>query len=577
MALLLLGIVAAASAPLVASGLKATQVGRYQTQAKNLLQQRIDVLRNLQFRVPYTTTANEAFVDLLDTYFRNVSGASNSHCTSSAYYGAATSLPANAAQNLPARSYPAGTYVCSNPTVPVRPAGPDLPPQFNEDVQARFIDAAGTTVLPPNGSTPGVPAFDTQTSLADVPPTGIVELVATVRWRAGGVTKQYSSTTDRSEYKAALPLAVSRLRTNALTVETTVDDLPTPTLQRFAAAVVSADTSLAVGATARAVAQGAVASYSSGELTSGQATGALDAPDDQPSFTALTGASSSGVPCGSTACFGTTRVSGLTGSASAGLPQVASSSAPITSVLSRGTTPLVVSNVATGAVQARLTNLSVQSAASPPTAGAPTPLVRQSAGSGSGFAASCDSAGTAATGVEFATSTGFVQSTAGASHAVTVCTTSTTQSVEILPTASAPQGMVNVTLDYAGLRCTSGTTPAATAFYQVTIRYYNGSGYSAPIVLKNGSGTSLPPTLLVRGPGGVQVGTSSSGTALYLGDYIQSMTGPALSTNTTAPTSQQDLKVLTLSTVPTRDADATGASRLNVVVGDLGCFAQDNR
>lgn len=566
-ALVLLGIVAAASAPLVVSGLKATQVARYNTQAKNLLQQRIDVLRNLQYHVPSTSGT---YVDLLDTYFRDIAATTNSRCTSQAYYATTTTL------SSPARTYSAGTYVCTDPKVPVRATSTDLPPGFHEEVASRFVDPSGTTVMPSTGTTS--PQYDSQTAAGEVPPASTLAMTVTVRWTSNGVAKSYSSSTYRSDLNAALPLAVSHLRTNAYSVDTTVDDLPTPTTQHLAAGVVSADTSLAVGATARAVVQGAVASYSTGETTAGQATGSLDAPDDQASFTAVTGTTSTGVPCGTTACFGPTRASGVTGSANAGLPQVASATAPLTSSLTRGSTPMIVSNVPTGAVQARLTALGVQSSASPPTAAAPTPLVRQVQGSGNGYTAACDVDGTSTGGVDFATGTGFVQSTAGAAHAVTACTTATTQTIDVLPTTFAPQGVLRVTLDYASLRCTSGVNPAATANYQARVSYWTGSAYSPDVVLKNGSATTFPTSLLTRGPGGVQVWTNpSSGAAVYLGDYFTGLAGPSLATDTTAPTAKEDLKVFTLSTVPTRDADTTGASAVNLTVGELGCYAQDNR
>ena len=67
------------------------------------------------------------------------------------------------------------------------------------------------------------------------------------------------------------------------------------------------------------------------------------------------------------------------------------------------------------------------------------------------------------------------------------------------------------------------------------------------------------------------------GNIRVLGDYIKSWSSGFFTNGSTGTTGQVDLRAVSLSTVPTRDADTLGQSSLNVTVGNLSCLAQDNR
>ncbi len=436
------------------------------------------------------------------------------------------------------------------------------------------------------------PSYDSQSATGDVPPSQTLSVVVTETWSKSGVTKSFSSTTQISSAATGLPQIVSRFRDSPLSVDTAVDDAAVPTTLQLDLGLLNATAGLSTGATATAQAQGALAVLSSGAASTTQATGYLDAPADQPSFTTVNGAASNGPVCSALlACFGPTRVSGVTGSASNGVPQVGSSAAPLTSSVVRSGTPgsrgFWVSNVPTGSTQSRLVRLGVQSASSPPTSASPTQLLRSVETGASGSTAGCAAAGTTDSSAGFATATGWIGTTAGPTHAVTSCATATTRRVDLFPLAGASgfnaDGVVQIVLQYAGVNCAAnaGVTGAASAVFRGTVSYLP-YGSSTPTVLTVASGQAsdpLTPALLTKGTstGGVQIGVDPSGKPLWLGDYVRSWSSGDLARTQVVQSAQVDLKAIALSTVPTRDSDGTGASGINLVAGQLSCTAQDNR
>ncbi len=90
-AMFIFGLASAATAPLMLKSIDATQTGKLNTQAKNLLQLRVETMRNLPFHV---ATSAGPYIDLLDTYFRDANGTqTNAACAT--------------------RSYSSGTYTCT--------------------------------------------------------------------------------------------------------------------------------------------------------------------------------------------------------------------------------------------------------------------------------------------------------------------------------------------------------------------------------------------------------------------------------------------------------------------------------
>ena len=556
-ALVIFGIAAAATTPLLIKAIDATQTGKLNTQAKNLLQARVETMRNLPFHV---ATSAGPYIDLLDTYFRDATGTGVNTACATRSYSSATS-----------------TYSCGRTALPL--------PGFTELVTAQFVDQNNVVVVPPVG-------YDSQSATADVPPSNTLSIVVTESWVRSGVTKTFSAATSISSSATGLPQIVSQVRGSALSVGTALDDLAVPTTLQYDAGLLTANAGLSTGATANAQVQGALTTLSSGQTSVGQAVGYLDAPPDQPSFTPVNGTATSDYPCTSNvACFGPSTVSGVTGTASNGLPQVGTAAAPLTATINKsgsvGTRGLWVSNVPTAFNQLRLVRLGVQSVLSPVSASNPTQLLRSLQGSGNnGYVPSCTGAGSTVSNADFLTSSGFIATTANATHSVTACATATIRRIDIFPLAGVSgfnaDGVVQIVLQYAGLQCgaVAGVTGTVGASYRATVSWLRyGDTVPTTMTVDSASGGASPLTsgLLARDSTGVQIGFAPDGSKLYLGDYIQSWSSGALSKTTTTQNAQAALKALSVTTVPTRDADANGASALNVDLGKLSCSAQDNR
>lgn len=556
-ALVIFGLAAAATTPLLLKALDATQTSKLNTQAKNLLQLRVEAMRNLPFHVARTSGP---YIDLLDTYFRDASGA-----------------PANRACST--HAYAAGVYTCSL-------SGSALAlPGFTETVAARFVDQNNALVKPSS-------TYDSQSYTADVPASNTLAVTVTETWTRNGASKSFSASTQISSAATSLSQIVARVRDSAVSIDTAVDDAAVPNTVQFDVGLLNATTGLSTGATANGQVQGALAVLSSGASSSGQATGLVDAPPDQTSFAAVSGSVSTGVPCsGGSVCFGPTAVSGVTGTASNGVPQVGSDTAPLVGALSKsgasGDRGFWVSNVPTGSVQSALVRLGVQTAGSPPASGSPTQLVRSVQQSGNaGYSVPCTGSATAVSNADFATSTGYIASTAGAAHSVTGCATATARRIDILPRAGSSgvgtDGVVQVVLQYAQVSCTaSAGAGVATAAFAGTVSFVPYGASSATVISVSSSQATDPLTaaLLTKSTstGGVQLGIAPDGTALWLGDYIRSWSSGTLSRTQGTQNSQADLRAVVISTAATRDADSVNASSINVVAGQLSCLTQDNR
>ena len=556
-ALVIFGIAAAATTPLLVKAIDATQVGKLNTQAKNLLQARVESMRNLPFHV---ATSAGPYIDLLDTYFRDATGVgANTACATSSWTSATS------------------TYTCGRTALAL--------PGFTESVSSQFVDQNNAVVTPPAG-------YDSQSATADVPPSQTLAITVTETWVRNGVTKTFSAGTKISSSTTSLPQIVSEVAGSALSVGTAVDDAADPTTLQFDAGLLAANAGLSTGATARAQVQGALTTLSTGQSSVGQAVGYLDAPPDQTSFATVTGTATTDYPCiTNLACFGPSTVSGVTGTAGNGLPQVGSAGAPLTATISKsgaaGARGLWISNVPTTVNQLGLVRLGVQSILTPVSASNPTQLLRSVQGSGNnGYSASCTGPGTAVSNTDFVTSTGYIATTGSATHGVTSCTTATARRIDLFPLAGASgfnaDGVVQIVLQYAGLQCgaVAGATGTVTANYRATVswlRYGDTTPTTVTVDSSSGGASPLSSSLLARNDSGIQVAVAPDLSKLYLGDYIQSWSAGALSKTTTTQNAQASLKTLSFTTVPTRDTDTLGTSSLNVVLGKLSCTAQDNR
>ena len=559
-ALVLFGIAAAGTAPLLIKALDATQTGKLNTQAKNLLQQRVESMRNLPYHV---ATSAGPYIDLLDTYFRDATGAgANTACSSVVYRSAAYAVVAER-----------NSYVCRRTTLAL--------PGFTEEVRAQFVDQNGAVIVP-------ISTYNSQSATNDVPVSNTLKVTVVETWTKAGKTKTFSTTTSIGSASTGTPQIVAQIRDSVVSIATTLDDSALPRTVQFDGGLINASAGLSTGATANALLQSALTTYSSGETSAGQASGYLDAPPDVTAVQTVSGAGSSGAPCAAgVACFGAGTVTGITGTASNGVPRVGTAAVPLKAYLAKsgaaGTRGFAFGNAPTGSVQNVLTRIGVQQAGSPPTAANPTQLVRSVQGaSNAGYDATCTGAGVATSSADFLAATGYITSTGGAVHAVTSCATATSRRIDIMPTSFAPNGVVQVTLDYAGIQCNAaaGATGTVSATFRGSVVYTPYGGSPVTVTFQNGQATSpLTPALLTKSAatGGVKVGVDGSGNPLWLGDYVQSWGSGALSTSTVSQAANATLRAFTLTTVPTRDADTIGTSRVNLTVGSMTCEARDNR
>lgn len=542
--------------PLLVKSVQAANVAKGNTQAKNLLQERVELMRNLPFHVPYSTGAQ--YVDLLDIYFHDrQSPSTNSFCSTAAFASATN------------------TYTCTLNSAKLGFPG------FSETITTQFLNKDRAVIAPLAGYT------SQSTAGLDVPPSQMIGSRITVTWTQYGKSNSYSTYTQIGNGSAGAPQTVAKIRSTGVSIDSTTDDVTPATLARFDGGLITADAGVSTGATARAVATGAHSSFSSGETSAGQAVGSLDAPPDQLTFATVTGSTSSGVPCStSVVCFGPSYVANLTGKAAGGVPVVGTAGAPVTASImksgSAGDRGYWFGNVPTGVLQARLVNLGVQSLGLPPTTSNPTQLVRSLQGaSNAGYSVACGAAPAAISNADFVTTKAHIATTGGSTHSVTACATATARRLDIMPTSFAPNGVVQVTLNHASLSCSSNGAGSAapTSDWGAAVSYWNAatSSYVSLNVAK-GSPDPLTSSLLTTGPGGVLVGTSPLGAPLYLGDFISSWSSGSLNAGATTGTARQsDLTAVALSTVPTRDGDTTGQSSINVALGQLSCTAQDNR
>lgn len=562
-AMFLFGLVMAATAPLLIKAQESTQTGRQNTQAKSLAQQRIEFMRNLPYHVSYT--ASTQYVDLLDIYFHDANGSgANSFCLTQAYASAT------------------GTYTCTRASTSTDPKKTLSLPGFTEKVDAQFVDKDNNVIIPPS-------TYTSQVAGPDLPTSNSLKVTITESWKSGTRSKSATTTTQISSASTGLAQIVARVRNTPVSVATSVDDLSVPTTAELDLGQLNLTAGLSTGATANASVQGALATYSSGETTTGQASGFVDAPPDVTSPLSSTGTNSAGVPCTAfVACFGPTSTSGVNGTASNGLPQVGSASSQVMSSVTRsgsaGTRGWWLSNVPVNAVQNALLRLGVQSAASPPTSTSPTQLVRSVQGSGnSGTVPSCAGGGSPTGSADFLTGTGFITTTGSTGHSVVTCGTATSRQIDILPSATTDIGMIRIVLDYASVQCTA----TAAASGSVVVRFhgtvsFTPYGASSATVLTFADGQASDPLtsgLLTKSTatGGVKVGLSPTGADLWLGDYVSSWASGSLKSTTTAQNADAELTALSLTTAATRDADSTGASKINLTVGAVSCLSTDNR
>ncbi|MFL6240719.1 MAG: prepilin-type N-terminal cleavage/methylation domain-containing protein [Actinomycetes bacterium] len=554
--LAILMFVAAALAQLLVVAAQTTNRAKLYTQAKNLVQQQTEAMRNLIYHIDAGSLGSSPStkLDLLDNYYPNTTAVA-------------------AVSPLTALNAPSGWVAAANTGSTYRFSGEPASGSFYRVVNTTTLDhktyrlVVDTQFLSSGGgSTPVEPPsgyrYD-DTSGLDSAPATVVGVTVTAAWTAYSKTKLEQSYTRIDESVASRPTILAQARSALLHVQSNLDS---DTSVEADVASVDANGSTATGTTASVNALGGSATETPGSTVTGVSS-TLSAPASG-TLASLTDANGADLSSGCVVvCFGKTGVTGGPVSISGALPAVGSlgtGGAPITSALlgqgNSGRPTFQFSNNPSDSSGLGL-------ATSSPMVAAVGVSGQPQAGAGAGLYA------TSGTGH-------FTDAQVSACFSAVPCVSGASPStvVQLLPTNFAPQGVVNISLSSAALECkANGTTATVTPSYSATVSYWNGSSYVALATIQPGNTTDPLPTAAQMAT--LSVG-SVSGVTKHLSDYISSW-GSAPFNQHINTTSDGSLAIgsvdgiVSLVTQPTRAGDAT--SEIGLKVGSLSCYAEDQR
>lgn len=545
-AIVVFGTAAAAVGTLMVAAARATTNAKAQSQAKSLVQEQVERMRNLPFHVD-ATQGN--FLDVLDTYYPNlVAPASASPLTAlTAHHGWVSSSGSRFAGEP--STGPFYRWASDEDT---KWSANQFPP-YRLVVDTQFLTANRSPLTPQS-------MYDTtQTDPVGAPTSMLLGVTLTAAWSQFGKLKTFNTYTQISDVSPADPLIVSKVQAAAVQILSRTD--PSTALELSAAAI-NANGASSTGANATVNAIPASAAVTSGQSI--QAKGlTVSAP---PNVTTTQSMNDSGhdLDPGNTcslACFGQSDVTGGLAGASNGLPTVGDVTTP---------TPVRADLAGTGAAGSRGFSYSnsPSNTALDLASGQPLVTLRDTSGSSS-----------------LASSSALLNATNAATSQVTAKATTRVQVLELFPTTFTPpgRGVIEVVLASAKATCvaTKGATPAASATtsWQATVSYWNPSinAYSklGGDDVTNGGSNNLSAIDLST----IVVGTGPTGTVHHLSDYVDSINGLLSVTPTVAPdgtgVSVQIPAVVSITTTQTRSNDPTSA--IGLQIGVLSCDAEDRR
>lgn len=572
-AIALLAVVLTAAAPQMIASIRATNTAKLQSQAKGVLQGALDTMRTLPFRVAPAAGDHR---DLLDTYYRNLTGPNTTaNCLTDGEFA------------VPQPSW-SGYLAPATARCPYEPNGAayrkviaggtgDLPTGFTVVLATQFVSAATTPLV----LTPA-PTYDTQTAGRDRPPSSQVGVTATVfyndhgRWRDDTVYTQMASRTP-NEVRIDL-----QAHATAVEIGTTLTTDATHSLT-----VGQLDLTGALSNTSQARAN--LVAVTGANSVTGRRDGAaltVSAPySNLVTLNAPVGDMASG--CSET-CWAATAIPPFTVQADDGLPRagvtdVGSLLNPVQTLLPdnltrdgfqfRGSTPTLAG------VQNPLVSLD----ATPPEDSLLTNLADGL------FHCAFSVAGP----TSHATTSGFTNATDELATvnplSADACAGSRTNVVRILPTATAPDGLVRVTVR-ASARCTvSGVshTPSTSTDYQAQVEYWKWSPAVLDllgVVLIPGYGQyvsagAVTPTTTTDPLAGVNLsGVYVDDSLRTLADYIESWAGLTVDrVATVAAGHVAEVNVPALVTVQTKPLAGDADTGVSVALGAASCRAEDNR
>ena len=571
----LLVLVLAALLPELVVGIRATSGAKNLTQAKGVLQARLEGMRSMPYHVG---PARGDYIDLLDTYYRDMANPTvpppGSGCQP------------NGVWVTPLVGW--SGFVGSNGVrCSYEPKGAAFYRKVIPDITApglgTFTLVADTAFLssavPPALIAPRA-GYASRTVGLDTPASGQVGVWATIVYPSSSALKPVTTYTQLSRRN---PVASS------LEVAATVSTV------RVASQSPTSLLTLDVGVVAQSGARftGSTVSMNANAVSAGSGTGALAegakatlaAPASAVQADTFAGGGWLNGSC-QFLCFGSSTVRGAAVSAADGLPLSADPAAPVRVALTSGWFAPGYDGSkyggfgfnngpdgpgdGTGAVFAR--GLSADHPMVTMDGRAPGVSLVQSG---------CEST-TSAEAENFVSASGFLDAdpVTDVTSAVTSCVTARSAPIMLFPTSWAPDGVIRVTLGQSSLQCrvvhTGGVPSAlpATAKFSATVEYKNatGPGYvTAGTITEGGSDDPLA---------GVPL-TTSVGHGFTLGSFIQSWRSSTsidvAQNNVTTSTSVQAKVpgVVSIESQPTRELDPN--SVVSVTVGTFTCAAKDVR
>lgn len=493
-------IAATAVLPLLLAGIHGGTHAKLTTQAKNIAQERMELIRNLPY---YIAQQNGDYRDVLDVYFRDLDDpgtvGSGDPCTSRRYVAASTS------------------YRCVLPSTIIGGA------TFEQVVETSFINSTGSAVAPRA-------TYDSQVINLDAPASNLLDIAITTTWTQGTESRDFVLRSRIANTATDEPLIISKISGSAVKVTSTTAD---GAVLQFEGGLLSAEGSKSTASSASASAVGGYGNLSSGATVKG-AELSLSAPPDDVVTLPISGLEQVlGSDC-SLLCFGDTKIKGV-GSAKVSneVPQVGIDGMTdyVEAQLSRsggfGERGFSYSN----------TDLASASVALPLVDA--LPLV--SAGTGTGPVAS---------------TRGSLDASPDGTTSVTAEVSSSSQAVQLFRTAAAPEGLLQLTLTSASLTCVDGANRGVTATWSAEVRVHTSGGY-VPWTVSPG-GTPLPD------PGSITTSTGQPLSTYVSSWSGLTAAASSVAETATAGVSGSIPSVLNVLTAPTRFGDAASVLNVSL-------------
>lgn len=538
-ALLIFTIITAAVVPLLITSLRAGLIAKMDTGGRNLTQQRFELIRNLPFRIQFDA-ASPAPRDLLDYYYPNQAAPSGGLATNPGYV---------TTESRRSGEPPTGSFYRTRWETSLNGG------TYTQWVAVQFLNQQTKAAVTPGASY-------NASSLNDFPPSTLLGVTVITEWQVGAMSKRYSVFSEVSDTAPLQQLIVAEGRATALQIATQIPLSTAPADVTLAAGTVNFDGSLGSAAKAAGVAQGVA--LSAGTTRVEGAGSVVSAPPEDTEVAASDNTDPELTVEGSSmARTGHSYVSAGTAKTAGGLPLVASATSPYMSRLYGNRDTTFTPGISLpGVAQLQMTSTS------------PVVVVKEDVGNTQ------------------AEASGYLNTAAGASHSVISRVSAWTRIVRVMPTTSAPEGLVQIRLLSSNLTCTATSTASAAAEYSAEYRVAKlvsltdptlGTTYTNWMPLSHSQTTDpLQGISLATDSTGWPVAWNGS-RVLMLGEYISSMSSQTASSlaalRTVDPTGKRVESragaMVSVGTVPLRQGE--DLSGVTVEIGHLSCIAEDRR